>query len=160
MKGFVKLPASQKSHLQLPTDLKALPQMLSWFEQLYQPQITKKIWLRCELALAEAFTNAVRHAHKNQSAEVPVDIEVAIFEDCIEMRVWDYGPTFDLQKKLSEMVSNEENDSGGGRGLRLIQNTTDRLTYTRTAENRNCLLMVKHYEGDSGLSQRSITDFN
>ncbi|MBD2186381.1 ATP-binding protein [Aerosakkonema funiforme] len=154
------MPPSQKSHLQLPTDLKALPQILSWFEQLHQPQIARKLWLRFQLALAEAFTNAVRHAHKNQSPEVPIDIEVTIFEDSIEIRVWDWGPPFDLHKKLSEMLSNEENDSGGGRGLQLMESITDHLSYTRTADDRNCLLMVKHYGGDSGLSQRSITDFN
>ncbi|MCL1473175.1 ATP-binding protein [Argonema antarcticum] len=160
MKGFVKLPASRKSHLQLHTDLKALPQVLSWFEQLYKPPITKEVWLQCQLALAEAFTNAVRHAHKNQSSEVIIDIEVTILDDRIEMRVWDYGPPFDLEEKLAQMVSHEENDSEGGRGLQLMKNIASSLSYTRNAENRNCLLMVKHYGDDNGLSQRSTTDFS
>lgn len=160
MKGFVKLPASRKSRLQLQTDLMGLSQMLSWFEQLYEPQIPRKVWLRCELALAEAFTNAVRHAHEGQSSEVPIDIEVAILDDCIEMRVWDRGPGFDLEKKLTQMVSNEENETGGGRGLQLMKSIADRLSYARTTDNRNCLLMVKDYGGDNGLSQCSITDFS
>ncbi|MCL1464835.1 ATP-binding protein [Argonema galeatum] len=160
MKGFVKLLASRKSHLQLHTDLKALPQMLSWFEQLHQPPITKKVWLQCQLALAEAFTNAVRHAHKNQSSEVPIDIEVTILDDRIEMRVWDFGPPFDLEAKLNKMVSNEENESEGGRGLQLMKSIASSLSYTRTADNRNCLLLVKNYDGDNGLSQCSTTDFS
>lgn len=154
------MSASRKSHLQLHTDLKALPQVLSWFEQLYAPPITKEVWLRSQLALVEAFTNAVRHAHKNKSSEVPIDIEVEIFDDRIEMRVWDCGPPFDLESKLAQMVSNKDNLREGGRGLQLMKSIADRLSYTRTADNGNCLLMVKYYGGDNGLSQRSTTDFS
>lgn len=145
MKGFAKLSAYRTSRLQLQTDLKALPEMLSWFEQLHQPPIAQEIWVRCQIALVEAFTNAVRHAHKHKSSEVPIDVEVTILEDCIEMRVWDCGPSFDLAEKLKKMPKNEENQSGGGRGLLLMHSIADRLSYDRSQDNRNCLLMVKYY---------------
>ena len=160
MKGFVKLPAYQTNHLQLQTDLKGLPEVLSWFEKLHQPTINKQIWVQCQLALAEAFTNAVRHAHKEQSPEMPIDIEVKISDRCVEIRVWDYGDYFDLEEKLIEMPKKEDNDGDGGRGLQLMESISDRLSYTRTEDNRNCLLMVKYYDGDKGLSQRDTVDFN
>lgn len=135
----------QESVLKVSTTLTALSEVLLWFEGLHQPMIAKKIWLRCQLALAEAFTNAVRHAHKNQPSEVPIDIKVTILDDCLEIRIWDYGQPFDLEKKLNEMPSNEENETGGGRGLQLMKSLVDRLSYTRQEDSRNCLLMVKHY---------------
>lgn len=135
-----------KRNLQLKSDLKALTDLLTWFERLYDPRISQGVWLRCELGLVEAFTNAVRHAHKNLSSKVTIDLEVTISEDCIEMRVWDFGPPFDLKEKLKTMPTNHENDSGGGRGLRLLETIADHLSYTRTSDNRNCLLMVKYYD--------------
>lgn len=143
-----------RNHIQLKTDLRNLTDVLVWFDQLYNSLIPKEVWLRCQLALAEAFTNAVRHAHKNQTSEVPIDIEVTLTEKCIEMRIWDYGSPFDLKEKLKLMPVNHENDSGGGRGLRLLEAIADHLSYTRTAEQRNCLLMVKYYGNeDKGSSQ-------
>ena len=155
-----KLPLPQEYHLQVQTNLKALNQILSWFEQLQQPQIPKKIWLRCSLALAEGFTNAVRHAHKNHALEVPIDIEVKIADNTIEIRIWDYGPPFDLEAQLRKMPEKEQNQTGGGRGLQLIQQTTDRFSYRRMVDNRNCLLLVKFYGDDMGSSQRSVDEVN
>ena len=150
----MKLSTLSRNHIQLKTDLRNLTDVLVWFEQLYNSLIPREVWLRCQLALAEAFTNAVRHAHKNQASEVPIDIEVILTENCIEMRIWDYGFPFDLKEKLKLMPVNHENDSGGGRGLRLLEAIADQLSYTRTAEQRNCLLMVKYYGNeDKGSSQ-------
>lgn len=137
----------QESILKVSTTLNALSEILLWFEGLHQPPIATKIWLRCQLALAEAFTNAVRHAHKNQPSEVSIDIKVTILDDSLEIRIWDYGEPFDLEKKLNEMPSNEENDTGGGRGLKLMKSLVDRLSYTRQEDGRNCLLLVNHYPG-------------
>lgn len=150
----MKLSTLSRNHIQLKTDLRNLTDVLVWFDQLYNSLIPREVWLRCQLALAEAFTNAVRHAHKNKSSEVPIEIEVTLKENCIEMRIWDYGSPFDLKEKLKLMPVNHENDSGGGRGLRLLEAIADQLSYTRTAEQRNCLLMVKYYGNeDKGSSQ-------
>ncbi|MFB2895477.1 ATP-binding protein [Aerosakkonemataceae cyanobacterium BLCC-F50] len=153
-KGLVKLSTLSKNCLQLKSDLKALTDVLIWFDQLYNSVIPREVWLRCQLALAEAFTNGVRHAHKNQSVEVPIEIEVTLTENSIEMRVWDYGSPFDLKEKLKIMPVNHENDSGGGRGLRLLEAISDHLSYTRSSDDRNCLLMIKYYGNeDKGSSQ-------
>jgi serine/threonine-protein kinase RsbW len=160
-KDFVKLSTLSKNLIQLKSDLKKLTALLHWFDQLQNSAIPREVWLRCQLALAEAFTNAVRHAHKNQPSEILIDVEVTLTENRIEMRIWDHGSPFDLKEKLKTMPVNHENDSGGGRGLRLLEATTDHLSYTRTVDHRNCLLMVKHYEReDNGSSHCEITDFN
>jgi serine/threonine-protein kinase RsbW len=131
---------------QVPTDLKALDEVLLWFDQHYQPSIPKKVWLQCQLALAEGFTNAVRHAHKGFSSDVPIEIEVTLSSQCLEMRIWDKGPPFDLEQQLQKLDRNLDQWSGGGRGIAILHKIADKLTYTRTDDNRNCLLMVKHYK--------------
>lgn len=139
MKDFIK------SSQQVPSDLKALDQVLSWFDQFNQPSIPKKAWLQCQLALAEAFTNAVRHAHKELPTNIPIDIELTLFPQSLELRIWDQGPPFDLEKRLQQMEQEVDVGSGGGRGIVILQKIADKLSYTRTDDHRNCLLIVKLY---------------
>ena len=144
-KGFEQLKDFKQSIKQVPTDLKALDQLLSWFDQLYQPSISKKVWLQCQLALAEGFTNAVRHAHKDLSPSVPIDIEVTLFPERLELRIWDRGQPFDLEKRLQSREHKVSEEAGGGRGIAIMQKIADKLSYTRTDDNRNCLLITKVY---------------
>jgi len=138
----VKVP--QKTLSQFPSDLKVLDKVLLWFDQLNQPSIPKKVWLQCQLALAEAFTNAVRHAHRDCSSDVTIDIEVTLFPEFLEMRIWDHGTPFDLEQRLKNAEVVNQNVEGG-RGLAILQQISDQLSYQRTADNRNCLLIVKRY---------------
>lgn len=145
LKGFEQLKDSHKYIKQFPSDLKTLDQILSWFEQLNQPSIPKKVWLQYQLALAEGFTNAVRHAHRDISSEVSVEIEFTIAPQRLELRIWDWGPPFDLEGKLLNLEKKVDQESGGGRGLAILQKISDQLSYTRTDDNRNCLLVAKSY---------------
>jgi cellulose synthase (UDP-forming) len=131
--------------LQVNSDLSALPQVLSWFEQLQQPSIPTSIWLACQTALAEGFDNAVRHAHKAIPPETPIDIEVKIFTQSLEIQIWDNGPAFDFESHLQQLPEEIDVMAESGRGVNLMQQIADCLSYTRTPDNRNCLLIVKFY---------------
>lgn len=148
LKGFEQLKDLQKFMRQFPTDLKALDQVLSWFDQLERPSISRKVWLQCQLALAEGFTNAVRHAHKELPIDVPIDIEVTLFSNYLEMRIWDQGPPFNLEQRLQNVEQGMDLAAGGGRGIAILHKIADKLSYTRTDDKRNCLLIVKCYERD------------
>lgn len=150
LKGFEKL-RDKPFIKQVPTDLNALEPLLSWFDQLNQPSIPREVWIQCQLALAEGFTNAVRHAHKDLHPNVPIDIEVTLFPQYLEIRIWDRGAPFDLERWLQKQQQKmNEHPPGdyplGGRGIILMRTIADKLSYTRTDDNRNCLLMVKYYE--------------
>ncbi|MEG4287037.1 ATP-binding protein [Microcoleus sp. A006_D1] len=145
LKGSEKLQVLKKADLQINTGLNALDPVLSWFAQLYDPRIPTSVWIRCQLALAEGFTNAVRHAHEGKRPDLPVDIEVAVCTESVEMKIWDSGPTFDLDKKIKDMSEKIDPEASGGRGLKLMKDIADSLSYTRTADGRNCLSIVKNY---------------
>lgn len=134
-----------ESHLRTNTDLHALAQVLTWFDQFNQPTIPHLVWLQCQLALAEGFTNAVRHAHKDCSKNTVIDIEVKVLKQALEIRIWDHGAGFDLEKTLSEMSMKADREAEGGRGLQLMHQLADTLSYTRTSDQRNCLLIVKKF---------------
>lgn len=97
----------EKISLEINTDVKALTEVLQWFDRLDYLSIPLEDWLACKLALAEGFTNAVRHAHKYLPVETPIKLEVLVFEGHLEIRIWDCGKPFDLQAKLNEITDAE-----------------------------------------------------
>ena len=145
LKGSEKLQVLKKADLQINTGLSGLDPVLSWFAQLYEPQIPTSVWIRCQLALAEGFTNAVRHAHEGKPPGLPVDIEVAVCSESLEIKIWDSGAAFDLEQKIKEMSKKIDPEAPGGRGLKLMKDIADSLSYRRTADGRNCLSIVKNY---------------
>jgi len=128
--------------VQVTSDLTQLDQVLAWFSQARPPGIQNTIWLQLELALAEAFTNAVRHAHRLSPNSPPVLIELKSNPNALELWVWDHGPDFDLQGKLDTLPEFISPDQDGGRGLKLLQNIASELEYRRMGE-QNCLILRK-----------------
>lgn len=133
-------------HLQVQTELEALKEVLQWFEDLVFPLVPQKMGWQCEVALVEAFTNAVRHAHQNLPKNTPIDLEVELLPNFLEMRIWDRGKSFDLQAKLIKGEKEAHSlDKEGGRGLQFIKKLTDELQYLNLPNQRNCLVMRKNY---------------
>ena len=92
----------QKFSLQLNTDINAVAQVLCWLEQLDPLPIPEAVLHQCKLAVVEGFTNAVRHAHKNLPRETPIELEISVFKERLEIKIWDRGKPFDFQAKLKE----------------------------------------------------------
>lgn len=92
----------------------------------------------------------MRHAHRNLPPETPIALQVSFSADLMEIRIWDSGPPFDFEQKIQNLRQEPDYKSGGGRGIVLMSKIADRLSYTRTEDNRNCLLMVKQYPSQEG----------
>lgn len=90
--------------LEVNTDVNALTTVLEWFEQLQDLSLPNEVWFQFQLALAEGFTNAVRHAHKNLPVETPVQLDIMVFNGRLELKVWDCGPSFDFDAKLKQII--------------------------------------------------------
>lgn len=136
--------ATQTISLQVNTNLNELTQVINWFEELSHASVPSGDWLRCKTALAEIFTNAVRHAHKDLPPETPISLEANLSKNTIEIKVFDYGPGFDLSDKLSQLGDIDIN-ALGGRGLDLISQMVDIFTYTKTWDGRNCMQISRNY---------------
>ncbi|MGL5060209.1 MAG: ATP-binding protein [Microcoleus sp.] len=95
----------QKIRLDLNTDLKAVAQILGRMEQLESFPIPEAVLHQFKLAAVEGFTNAVRHAHKNLPEETPIEIEIKVFNERLEISIWDLGKPFDFQAKLLEELA-------------------------------------------------------
>lgn len=132
--------------LQVKTDLDVLPSVLIWFNENHLATIPDNTWIRCQTALAEGLTNAIRHAHRDLDTDTPILIEVSIFTNVLEIRIWDQGPGFDLKQQLAATADTIDPDQIGGRGLYLIQRLCDDFSYTQLTNQQNCLLMTKHFD--------------
>ncbi|MBW4536969.1 MAG: ATP-binding protein [Pleurocapsa minor HA4230-MV1] len=139
-------PEVKQYHLQVKTELESLKEVLQWFEGLVFPLVPQKMGWQCEVALVEAFTNAVRHAHQNLPETTPIDLEVKLLPNFLEMRIWDRGQPFDLKAKLRKSEREASSiEKEGGRGLQFIKKLTDELQYLNLPNHRNCLVMRKRY---------------
>jgi serine/threonine-protein kinase RsbW len=134
----------KKINIVVPTELKALDRVLSEFDNLYLDIVPKRDWLKCRIALAEGFTNAVRHAHKDLPADTPIKIEAVLTPPAIKLTIWDYGNPFDLEAWIDRHLKYRQNLSEGARGILLLTKIADSLSYRHTEDGRNCLLMVKY----------------
>lgn len=135
-----------RSHLQVGTDLLFLEEVLEWFERITTPFLPPDLNYECKIAITEGFTNVVRHAHHGLSKATPIDIQVYISSNYIEIKLWDVGQPFDFHKKLDSILNEKiaPLEKEQGRGLILMSKLTDELTYCRLDNNRNCLTMRRH----------------
>jgi serine/threonine-protein kinase RsbW len=139
-------------YLKAATHLDALTMVLKWFDQLKDACESESIWLQCKIALAEGFTNAVRHAHKDYPPETPIELETSLIRlqtrRGLEIRIWDQGSPFNLWKYLEKISDPSDKiavPKEGGYGLKLMQEIADYLNSIRTA-HRNCLVIVKYFD--------------
>lgn len=131
--------------LTVNSDLTVLNSVQRWFEKFWHRHNPRLSWRdsqlhRLNLALAEGFTNAVRHAHSGLSAETSIDIQVVQHDDRTEIRIWDWGQPFD-PNGLKEPEPGTLCE--GGYGWFLLRRLADRVSYDRQGQ-RNCLLIVKY----------------
>jgi len=137
---------TKKISFSVTSELKSLSQVLFYFEELNQPWIPKRDWLQFKIALAEGFTNAVRHAHRYLPPSTLIDIQIYLCEQSLKMRIWDYGPAFDFQRFADDHEQSRKKElKAGGQGIYVLRKISDYLSYTRIDNNRNCLVVIKQF---------------
>lgn len=133
------------SRIDTLTDAEALKTVLAWFDQFRGGTMPYRVWLECQLALTEGFTNAVRHAHAQLPPSTPIAIEVGLGTTAIDIRIWDRGPGFDIGAVLKEKLAVTDRDSEGGRGLKIIYLVADTMSYSPLPQQGNCLHIHKRF---------------
>lgn len=106
-----------------------------------------------ELCVAEAATNAIRHAYHDQAGQT-VAIFLSVAEDHLQIEVSDNGSpmpaeqerrllhgTQSIEFRMGDRMSLAE----GGRGLQIIHDLMDEVSYVR-ADNVNRLRMIKQLQ--------------
>ncbi|MEL6470264.1 MAG: anti-sigma regulatory factor [Cyanobacteria bacterium J06623_4] len=125
----------EQAHLSVNSRLEELVTVQQWFRALISQLAEEAPWIndqfdQLNLALAEGFTNAVRHAHANLPRTTPIDIELVLRPEKIEICIFDQGEPFDPDS-ISEPQPGALRE--GGYGWFLLRRLADQVTYSRTA---------------------------
>ncbi len=148
---------SEKAHLIVDSHLEELAVVQQWFRSLIARLSVEAPWIddqfdKLNLALAEGFTNAVRHAHADLPGTTPIEIELVLQPDRIEIFIFDQGQPFDPDS-INEPKPGSLRE--GGYGWFLLRRLADQVTYSpmgsqSTSQSlstnspwRNCLRIVK-----------------
>lgn len=129
-----------RTELRVPSDLRFLGVVENWLLESLKIELGDQIdWTRqssrLRLALVEAYSNVVRHAHRNQP-DLPVILCLELRERDLEIQIWDHGQGFDLSTYLApspEMMQEH------GYGWLILNRLMDRVEYQLQVNGRNCL---------------------
>jgi serine/threonine-protein kinase RsbW len=129
-----------KTELHIPSDLKFLKVVEQWLLNSLEIELNGTVdWSkhshRLRLALVEAYSNVVRHAHQEQS-HIPVLLCLELKDRDVVIEIWDYGNGFDLS---TYSPPNPDDRKEGGYGWLIINRLMDRVEYRLQVNGRNCL---------------------
>lgn len=129
-----------KSELHVPSDLSCINIVETWLLVCLKIHLGDSVdWSeqssRLRLALVEAYTNAVRHAHKDQSG-LPILLRLELKDRKLAIEVWDYGQGFDLSTYFPPSPGQKQE---GGYGWLIMNRLMDKVEYRLQVDGANCL---------------------
>jgi serine/threonine-protein kinase RsbW len=92
---------------------------------------------RLRLVLVEAYSNVVRHAHRDQP-NLPVLIRMELKDRDLQLEIWDHGQGYDLSTYLPPTPDEHQE---GGYGWLILNRLMDRVEYRLQVNGGNCLVM-------------------
>lgn len=131
-----------RTELHVPSDLKFLTIVENWLLGALEVELQDQIeWTRqssrLRLVLVEAYSNVVRHAHREQP-NLPVLIRMELKDRDLQLEIWDHGQGFDLSTYLPPEPDERQE---GGYGWLILNRLMDRVEYRLQINGKNCLVM-------------------
>jgi serine/threonine-protein kinase RsbW len=129
-----------KTELHIPSDLKYLNIAEEWLLSSLRMEVGDAVdWSRqssrLRLALVEAYSNVVRHAHRERP-NLPVVMRLEVHNRDLALEIWDYGQGYDPgDYRAPEPEDKQEH----GYGWLILNRLMDRVEYQLQVDGRNCL---------------------
>ena len=129
-----------KSELHVPSHLSFVNIVETWLIGCLKIHLGDSVnWSqqsgRLRLVLIEAYSNAVRHAHKDKPS-LPILLRLEIKNRNLSIEVWDYGQGFDIS---SYFPPDPEQKQEGGYGWLIMNSLMDKVEYRLQIDGANCL---------------------
>ncbi len=129
-----------RTELHIPSDIRFLGVAEKWLLGSLETELAQQAdWARqsnrVRLALVEAYSNVVRHAHRNQP-ELPVVLRLELHDRAFALEIWDYGQGYDLSTYLAPSPQEMQEH---GYGWLILNRLMDRVEYQLQVNGRNCL---------------------
>lgn len=131
-----------RTELHVPSDLKFLTIVENWLLGALEVELQDQVeWTRqssrLRLVLVEAYSNVVRHAHREQP-NLPVLIRMELKERDLQLEIWDHGQGYDISTYLPPEPDEKQE---GGYGWLILNRLMDRVEYRLQIDGKNCLIM-------------------
>jgi serine/threonine-protein kinase RsbW len=131
-----------RTELHVPSDLKFLTIVENWLLGALEVELGNHVdWPRqanrLRLVLVEAYSNVVRHAHRDQP-NLPVLMRLELKNRDIHLEIWDHGQGYDLSTYLPP---SPEDKQDGGYGWLILNRLMDKVEYRLQVNGRNCLML-------------------
>lgn len=138
-----------RTELHVPSDLKFLSIVENWLLGALEVELGDRVdWPRqanrLRLVLVEAYSNVVRHAHRNRP-NLPVLLRLELKNRDLCLEVWDYGDGFDLSTYLPP---HPHECREGGYGWLILNRLMDRVEYRLQVNGGNCLMLETTLPGE------------
>jgi len=132
-----------RTELHVPSDLKFLSIVEEWLLGCLEAEFGDTVdWKaqasRFRLVLVEAYSNVVRHAHRDKP-NLPVLLRLELKNDNVTLEVWDYGEGYDLATYLAP---DPDDMQDGGYGWLILNRLMDKVEYRLQVNGRNCLSLA------------------
>lgn len=129
-----------KSELHVPSDLCFVNIVENWLIGCLQVKLgdsADSSWqsTRLRLVLVEAYSNAVRHAHRDKK-DMPILLRLELNGRNVILEIWDHGQGFDLS---TYSPPNPEDKKEGGYGWLIMTRLMDKVEYHLHLNGANCL---------------------
>ncbi|MGJ3246885.1 MAG: ATP-binding protein [Elainellaceae cyanobacterium] len=147
-----------RTELHVPSDLKFLNIVEGWLLGCLETELGDSVdWSRqanrLRLVLVEAYSNVVRHAHREQP-NLPVLIRLEVKDRDVCLEIWDYGKGFDLSTYLPPEPKDMQE---GGYGWLILNRLMDRVEYRLQVNGRNCLTLEATLSTDNTATTENAT---
>ncbi|MBW4658799.1 MAG: anti-sigma regulatory factor [Drouetiella hepatica Uher 2000/2452] len=131
-----------RTELHVPSDLRFLTVVEEWLLGTLELELQDEVdWSRqanrLRLVLVEAYSNVVRHAHREQP-NLPILVRLELKERNLHLEIWDHGKGYDLSTYLPPEPHEYQE---GGYGWLILNRLMDRVEYRLQVNGRNCLTM-------------------
>ena len=131
-----------KTELHLPSDLRFLAVAEEWLFSTLKLELGNDIdWTRqtsrLRLALVEAYSNVVRHAHRDQP-NLPVILKLELRDRELSLEIWDRGEGYDPSNYRAPTPEDKQEH---GYGWLILNRLMDRVEYRLQTDGRNCLTL-------------------
>lgn len=131
-----------RTEIRVPSDLRFLTILENWLLDSLALELEEQVdWqhqsCRLRLALVEAYSNVVRHAHRDRP-ELPVEVKVELDARKLHLEIWDCGQGFDLSTYLPPSPQEHRE---GGYGWLILNRLMDRVEYQLRVDGKNCLTL-------------------
>lgn len=124
-----------------PSDLSLLPKIQDYVQQQIKKYLPHDKIDAVTLAVSEAVSNGIKHGNKSDASK-KITLRIKLTDEKIIIESMDEGEGFELEK-IPDPTNPENLLKESGRGIFIIQNVIDKLSYEFTENGTLTVLEIK-----------------